>query len=186
MSLNPKQFMEKFLCLGGRGSRTSMALLFLYVFLGPAAVFVQPVAAQNQTQWAALPDIDTLTSPAVCEHSDGQIYIVGIAFNGLVAFTSSATPDGWKPWEIIGPQPATGIGDPAFYADPNTEPTLLREAADLYLIVRGKKQQPVCNAQTRQRRLVRLAATYLRWPGGRENFSGHHQAGGRGKPPGNQ
>ncbi len=94
--------------------------------------------AQSQTQWSSLPSIDSVTSPAVTGHEDGKVYIVGIAFSGLVAYTSANAPGGWTEWQIIGPQPSAGPFSFAFYAQPDTAPFIVRSGAVLYLFVRGK------------------------------------------------
>ncbi|MBW2307020.1 MAG: hypothetical protein JRG73_08810 [Deltaproteobacteria bacterium] len=93
--------------------------------------------AQNQTLWSQLPDIDSSTSPVIFGHSDGSLHAVGIAFNGIAAYTSTSTPGGWGPWQIIGPQPTGQLGDPAFYTNPDTRPVLIQDGNTLYLLVRG-------------------------------------------------
>lgn len=100
-----------------------------------AYTFAQPY----QTSWTQLPDIDSYTSPVLSDHTDGKIYAVAVAFNGLVAYSSTDTPGGWASWQILGPAPASPpLPDPAFYADPNTPPVLARDGNTLYLFVRGK------------------------------------------------
>ncbi len=94
--------------------------------------------AQNQTQWSQLPDIDSSTSSVICGHSDGSLHAVGIAFNGLVAYTSTSMPGGWGLWQIIGPQPTGQLDDPAFYTNPDTQPVLIQDGNTLYLLVRGR------------------------------------------------
>ena len=98
----------------------------------------QSAYAKSQTRWSDLPPIDSLTSPAVSGHQDGRVYVVGVAFNGLVACTSAEIPGGWTEWVIIGPQPTVGPFSPAFHADPHTPPIIVRDETTLYLFVRGK------------------------------------------------
>ncbi|MBI3949528.1 MAG: hypothetical protein HY314_03630 [Acidobacteria bacterium] len=95
--------------------------------------------AQSQTAWTPLPPITSYTSSAVSGHSDGRVYAVAVAFNGLTAYTSTTSPGGWAPWQIIGPAVSPGpTPTPAFYADPNTSPVLVRFGDVLYLFARGK------------------------------------------------
>ncbi|MBI4470967.1 MAG: hypothetical protein HY650_16760 [Acidobacteria bacterium] len=93
--------------------------------------------AQSQTAWNQLPTITSYTTPALSGHSDGRVYVVAVAFNGLMAYTSTVSPGGWVVWQIIGPAPAP-FPDPAFYFDSNTPPVLARDASALYLFARGK------------------------------------------------
>ncbi len=95
-------------------------------------------SGRGQTTWSPLPALDSYTSPALSAHSDGRIYAVAVAFNGLVAYTSTGVPDGWGPWKILGPEPGTIPLDPAFYADPKTPPVLVRDGNTLRLFVRGR------------------------------------------------
>lgn len=115
----------------------------LIFFVWGCIFFIALVAAESglaadQSKWSALPAIDSYTSPAVSEHSDGKVYIAGVAFSGIVAYTSTDSPTGWGSWDIIGPAPSGGIFDPAFYADPETNPVLLRHGTRLYLFTRGR------------------------------------------------
>ena len=101
-------------------------ILGSFVITGNPSFMTGFAHAQNQTLWSQLPDIDSYASPVISGQSDGRLYAnlyaVGIAFNGLVAWTSTSTPGGWSPWQIIGPQPTGQLGDPAFYTNHDTQP----------------------------------------------------------------
>ena len=117
-------------------------ILGSFVITGNPSFMTGFAHAQNQTLWSQLPDIDSYASPVISGQSDGRLYAnlyaVGIAFNGLVAWTSTSTPGGWSPWQIIGPQPTGQLGDPAFYTNHDTQPVLIQDGNTLYLFVRGK------------------------------------------------
>jgi hypothetical protein len=115
-----------------------MIIICLFLVFGVFSGLPKIGFAQDQTKWHTLPPFDSYTGPAVSGHYDGQVYVVGVAFGGLVAYTSADSPGGWANWQIIGPQPTDTINDPAFYADPDTPPVLLRDGNILYLFARGK------------------------------------------------
>ncbi|MBI4470940.1 MAG: hypothetical protein HY650_16620 [Acidobacteria bacterium] len=95
--------------------------------------------AHSQTAWTKLPPITSNVTPAVSGHSDGRVYTVAVAFNGLMAYSSTVAPGSWDAWQTIGPAPSTGPTlTPAFYADPDTSPVLIRFGDVLYLFARGR------------------------------------------------
>jgi hypothetical protein len=115
---------------------TAAIVMVSWIFTSP--FLYKSAYADSQTQWSELPPIDSYTSPAVSGHQDRRLYIVGIAFNGLVSYTSADKPGSWTAWEIIGPQPSGGLFSNAFYADPNTPPLIVRDETTIYLFVRSK------------------------------------------------
>ncbi len=112
--------------------------LCLMVAAGSGNILIDSAFAQAQTQWSELPPIDSFATPAVSSYSDSRLYVAAVAFNGLVHYTSTASPGGWSAWSLIGPQPSSGFFNPAFYADTGTAPVLIRDDTVLYLFVRGK------------------------------------------------
>lgn len=88
----------------------------------------------SQTSWTMLPAFDSKVSPALSAHSDGRLYVVAIAPNGDVGYTTTRScKDGWAAWGLVNPR----SGYPALKADPNTPPVLVRVRDVLYVFCRG-------------------------------------------------
>lgn len=88
----------------------------------------------GQIYWMSLPAFNTKISPALSAHGDGRLYVVAIAPNGDVGYTTAKLcQDGWTAWQLVKPQ----SGSPALTADPYTSPVLVRLRDILYVFARG-------------------------------------------------